>query len=404
MAVRDQGRVRLAGREFSLSWVRRYPDRARVQMERARAELGHGLCLCDPQNPLRLVIRRREGRHYLAVWPGEGPRHRQRCPFYDDAPQAGSGDSGRRRAAIEQDHSGVSISLDVAMRTRTPQASPDPPKSPRPGGSRPGRARTRLLGMLHWLWESADLHTWRPGNPTSGEWGRCVHRLRAATAGVRVNQMDLDQVLHVVPPYTPERATSHTRELEAWRGRLGAGERRGLVVGEIREVTPSRYGHQVRLRHLARPLFLRTELLERVRRSFRHAWADQVPKGARRVVLAAVEATRGGHLQVVDLAVMLTNRTYLPADSSHEVVMADALIRAGRPLVKPLTLASEAVVLPDFELLDTTPATCVEVWGMLDDADYAAHQQEKLAHYQRSGTPVIGWDVRGPLPDLCPGR
>lgn len=66
---------------------------------------------------------------------------------------------------------------------------------------------------------------------------------------------------------------------------------------------------------------------------------------------------------------MLTSGAYLPADSSHEVAMADWLVAHGRSLTKPWRYdpcgcsdSASTRVFPDFVLTDTDPATVVEVW------------------------------------------
>ncbi|NIB33423.1 DUF1173 domain-containing protein [Pseudonocardia sp. MCCB 268] len=47
-------------------------------------------------------------------------------------------------------------------------------------------------------------------------------------------------------------------------------------------------------------------------------------------MLALVSRSERGTFSAVAAAVMLTNAGFVPADSSHEVVMADALTAAGR--------------------------------------------------------------------------
>lgn len=49
---------------------------------------------------------------------------------------------------------------------------------------------------------------------------------------------------------------------------------------------------------------------------------------------------------------MLTNRACIPADSSHEIAMADALATAGRGYLKPLRYDTTAALFPDFVLTD----------------------------------------------------
>lgn len=126
-----------------------------------------------------------------------------------------------------------------------------------------------------------------------------------------------------------------------------------------------------------------------------------VPPGSEQILLALIQRSETGNLSIVAAATMLTNRRLVPADSGHEVVMADALAAAGRAFYKPLRYDGDADLLPDFVLTDTDPLTAVEVWGMLGRADYAARQRTKVAQYRLKQTPLIEWDPSGPLPDLA---
>jgi hypothetical protein len=123
-----------------------------------------------------------------------------------------------------------------------------------------------------------------------------------------------------------------------------------------------------------------------------------VPRIARRGIESS-EHPGAGYLKAIDMAAMLTARTYVPADSSHEITMATALADAGRSFVKPLRYDAQAETLPDFALLDCDPPVYVEVYGITGNAAYQARKQE-ARHYQQTGRPVIEWYIADPLPDL----
>ena len=55
---------------------------------------------------------------------------------------------------------------------------------------------------------------------------------------------------------------------------------------------------------------------------------------ARTVIILCVDRHAKGYLQVVDMALMLTNRRYIPCESSFEIQMADALEEGGRSFAR----------------------------------------------------------------------
>lgn len=398
------GQVRLAGQLVPATVVRTHPERFSQLLGRARAEVGHGECLCQPDRPQRLVIRCRAGRYHLATWPEHGHHHQAGCPWYRPDP-ALSGGRTATRAAIEISETGAAIRLSAPLRVRTAPIRPSPVPARDQAGATPGSSRRGLglVALLHWLWEDSGLSTWHPQS-TRRTWSACHRRLVDQTVDGTINGQRLGDVLYVVPPYRPDAADRHAAAYNRFTtrlGRRGIGRQRGLVLGEVRAVEPTEHGVRIRLAHLRAPLYASRGLLDRVRRSHRPAFAaasDTSP--ARRVALCLVDRSLRGYVIVEDLAVQLCTPAYIPVESGPELRMAAALIAAGRAFVKPLRYDTAAAVFPDFILVDTTPPTVVEVWGIHSRADYERRKRTKQAYYRNAGQPLLEWDTANPLPDL----
>ncbi|MFE5863202.1 DUF1173 family protein [Streptomyces virginiae] len=395
-------RIQLAGRTVDLGAVRDNPVSYARLFERARSEVGHALCLCRPTWRLRLVIRAtRSGRYHVAGWPGEGDQHLARCPFHKIAPSL-TGRSGYASEAIKE--SGVGTSIRFAAPLRRQLEAPTPGRAPRaseaPAG--PSRRAVGLLGLLHWLWEEARLTSWEPGESVT--WRDCHAGLEMQVDTCSINGQPAASALHIVPPFRPENAVRNETELAAFEerlGRRGSSEYRGLILGEARAVEPTQFGVRISLAHQRRPLFASAALAERVRRSHPHVFSDAAGPSARRIALALVDRHPKGYLTVSNMALMLTNGSYIPADSSYEVRMADHLIAARRPFTKPLRYdAANEDVFPDFVLRDTDPATYVEVYGVRGREEYERRKRVKQRYYRDHGIPVIEWDVAAKIPDV----
>lgn len=397
------GRIQLAGRTVQLAWLREHSTQAAPLFARARAEVGHAWCLC--RGPaLRLVIRcTRAGRYHVAGWPGEGDQHDPNCPFH----KLGPGLSGRDRystGAIREADDGVFIRLATSLTSPLTQPETHDGTPEETGHETGSRRSVGLLGLLHWLWEQARLNV---SHPQAGRltWHTCHARLRQQLRDVTINGRGTDEALYVVPPFTPAAADANAAALDAFRatlGRHGTTERRALVLGQIKEVAPTPYGVAYRLAHQRTPLYARAALHARATRSYRHALGKTAAEhGATRIALFVVERSPKGHLIAVDLAAMLTTSTYIPADSSHEVVMADALAACRRAFIKPLRYDTADAVLPDFVLTDVAPAAYVEVYGIHGREAYDRRKAEKREFYQRQQGQLIEWDVAQPLPVLA---
>ncbi|MFC9816505.1 DUF1173 family protein [Streptomyces virginiae] len=396
-----EGRVRMGGRILPLARLRENAAEFAALFSRAKAEVGHAECMC--QNPtLRLVIRcSRAGRYHLAGWPGDGERHDAACPFHKLAPGL-SGREAYSAEAIREGDNGVSIRLDTVLA----RSLAEPPVAKTSGEHQEGgRARRTvgLLGLLHWLWEESQLTAWHP-RWRRRNWWICHARLCDQIEGCFINQDPASSTLHIVPPFHPDTAERTTAAFEAFKARLGRHglkEHRGLMLGEIRTVTPTQYGVRFALAHQRAPLYASTALHQRVVRSYRSAFAEAADEqDARRVGLFLVELSPKGHLNIVDMAAMLVNRLYIPADSSHEVAMGNALAASGRAFVKPVRYDGTDAVFPDFVLTDVVPHAYVEVYGIRGRESYEQRKSVKQAYYQRRGAHLIEWEVAEPMPDL----
>ncbi|MGW4527858.1 DUF1173 family protein [Amycolatopsis sp. NPDC004378] len=396
--------MRLADRVVAVADVKQHPDRYTSLFGRARSEVGHAVCLCRTDQVVRLVIRCRAGRYHLANWPAGGHQHAPGCSWYR-SPSSMSGRSAYDDAISTSDD-GTSIRLSIPMIVRGAAAAPaetPPPPAAAPGSVASVRRSLGLLAFLHFLWESAQLNVWHP-RERARNWRTCRALLDEQAGDCRVNRLALADALWIVPPFQREHAEQINAAWERYMGRLttaGRVHRRGLVLGEIRAVEPTDYGVRIRLAHQRAPLFASTTLMDRVHRSYPSVFSEQAGQaGRRQVVLAMIERSRRGYPTVVDLAAMLTTGSYLPADSSHEAEMADALAAAGRAFVKPLHYDGADAVFPDFVLVDEDPETYVEVWGVRGRESYEARKRAKQTFYRESGRTLLEWDVRGPLPEL----
>lgn len=306
--------VRLAGREIPVSLLRDHPDWFRGLFPRARAEDGYGICLCRSDDPPHLVNRKRNGRHHLAMWPSQGHLHVPACRWYRPE-RALSGRTLYTGAAVAANDSGIESRLADSLITKTTAHKKEKRIATSASGtSQESRQSFGLLGLIHFLWEQAQLTLWHPGDGLRS--GRTCHdRLREQTRACSINGIDLDTALHIVPPFRAGVADVNALAWESFIGHLGrakSGHCRGLVLGELRDITPTTKGIRVRLAHTRAPLFASRQLGDRVRGSYRHAFTCAAEeRKSHRVALCLVHRSKrgsccdrrhGGHADVRCLA------------------------------------------------------------------------------------------------------
>ncbi|UIF89251.1 DUF1173 family protein [Cupriavidus sp. UYPR2.512] len=394
---RIEQRIDLGGQALVLDDILQDPVRHRKWFELARASHGHARCLCVPGGR-RLQIRLREGLYHLAVWPEDALSHHGKCTFRMRA-EAETGRAGYGKGAIiEKPDGSVDIHADVPLKVRVEAKTGPTQRNEEPKSGGKTRAKVGMLGMLHSLWERAGLNEWRPG--WTRDWWRCRREL--INLDGKVNGEPMEDALYCVPAWRESERGAIEAAWAKFRSRLerqSAYRLRGLVVGELKSVELSKYSYKVKLKHHMHAFFVDKAILERAQQSAPSAAAQFDNPGAHIIMIMVVEVTRTGTLKGVDLSFMLTSRDFIPADSSYEMQMADALVDAGRAFTKPLRYDGEAE-FPDFRLQDEDGECVVEVWGLMGNPDYELRKEEKIKSYQARGVQVIEWDTRGPMPAL----
>ncbi|WP_157227776.1 DUF1173 family protein [Nocardia asiatica] len=386
------------------SAVRDDPDGYVPLLSRAWADKSAECLCCDKL--LRLVTRRRGGSYSLAVWPHGGYAHQAWCAFHRLDPEL-SGQSAYTDAAIRRGEDGTTTIRFAAPLVSSPVQAASTPST---ASSEPGvnRSRLGLLALLHFLWEEAALNAWH-GGTRRRPWQEVVSALGEQLADCVINNQPAAEFLYLV------HRRSSIGDFDRYLSRLRSDKarlRRGFVLGELKQTHLARDGGRTRpgagrlyryeLEHQrARQIFIRESLHERLQSSYRHAFSQAaVDAGGRRVMLAYIERSRDGYAVAIDAAVMLTNRDWIPSDSSYEVRAADELARVGRRYIKPLRYDGSAV-FPDYILTDENPPAYFEVWGRPGLLDYEQRRREKRRHYRNSGARLHEWTVTEPMPSLA---
>jgi hypothetical protein len=407
-------RVLAAGTSFGIEEYEVEPHAFSALLQRAKTEHGHALCLCTTPNP-QLVIRRVRGergdRFLLASWPKKGAGHAPGCRFHhseEDYEKA----RAKRLAAVQHSDDGFAIKPEFSLRRMN--AAPEPPESRREpeGGGAPHAQRDSLslLATLEFLWHEAGLHQFIPGS--ARRWAQIAQRLDTVLAQGRLGGQLLSQLCWLVPPYELDSQAEVAQRFEAMIARFRRTEDMTpsfLVLGEVKEVTAvTPRSIRTMLRHQARPVWmfnsLGRALAQRhpIAESQLRAAAQQQQITGRVVGLYLVELSDKGHLWARDAALLTCSREYLPCDSSYEVDLANRMSEAGRRFDKPMRIDLQEDLLPDFELLDTTPPRPMEVWGR-DDQEYNEHKAVKRERYRARGAALWEWEAwRDALPPPLP--
>lgn len=342
---------------------------AAEQLEAAYRSRTRLHCTCTTARP-PMYLARAGGRLIAKRMPGTGHLHAPGCETYAP-PEELSGLGHVAGQAITHDpKTGLDVlRLGVRLSAREGRApEPAAPGSEDAGAVAATRKRLTLRGLLHYLWDEAGLSTWSPRMERKRHWGVVSYHLGQAARSAQVKSAPLTDRLYIPPPWTPEKkATLAAQRTIAWAGataRPGRAQTFMVAIGEVKAIEPSRFGHRVTLKHMPdAALFIDEKMHSRLRKAFAaelELW--EADENGHLLAIATFGVGKGGSATVEEMALMMTDRRWLPYDTPLTRTLHDIAASEHRRFRVSLRYNLNAdVTLPVLVLTDTTPATAVYI-------------------------------------------
>lgn len=331
----------------------------------AKGQLRHvrPRCLCQPEGVPMYIARLRDG-FIVKRMPFTGHCHAPDCGSYE--PPLEMSGRGEVAPAIREDLTTgcTALRVDFALCQRPGRAVPMAADEPRGSARSPG-SRLTLRGLLHYLWEQAELNRWHPGFEGRRPWAAVRRHVLRAAQTTLVGGQPLAQRLYVPEVFSAEqREVLAQRRRQQWASALprpGQPQPLLLVLAELKQLLPARYGHQAVLKHLPDLAFgLDAALARRLTRRFEAVLATwSADSRLHLVLLATAVLSEHGLPSLVEVTLMLTTAAWLPVDNAWEAQLLNSLVHEGRRFSKPMRYQLTAAErLPTAVLADTeTPPT-----------------------------------------------
>lgn len=365
-------------------------------------------CLCQPGQPgIDMYVARLLDGYIIKRMPNTGSLHATSCPSYE--PPAGFSGLGPLvgTAIIENPTTGeTTLKLDFPM-FKLPGRTAQPPAPSSSSSVVAHGHRLGLRALLHYLWDQAELTHWKPGFAGRRTWGTVRKHLLQAAENKFVHGHALLGRLYIPEVFSVEqRDAIQARRQQLWARaapRHGQPQPLMLMVGEVKDISPARYGHKAVIKHLPDQVFaLDDALYRRLCRSYEHQltlWGTE--PDLHLLVIATFRVSEAGTPGVVELSLMLTTAHWLPVDDGWDKQLVAALVRQGRSFIKSLrynTPGSHALVCAS--LLDCGTAPCPLFIDREDDQD-ASLPADSAVPMPDTDTPIWRWTPAfGDMPAL----
>ena len=344
------------GQKFEAGEIGFQPLLARAYRNRVRP-----MCLCSVE-PVPVYITCLGGTFVLKRMPCTGGLHAVDCLHYE--PPEGMSGSADIGAAISEDrHTGLTeLNVDFSL-----SCTPSRPTSDRIASAvssiHTTRPRLSLRGLLQFLWNEAELTTWKPAFAGKRTWAVVRHHLLRAAENKVLNGQLLATVMFVPESFSvSDKAQIAARRADRLANRLmrpGQGQGKMIVIGEIKEILPARCAFNIVLKHLPDlPFSIEANVHRRMIQNFNDEvslWRS--PVDVHLVLAATFTLASGGHPMIDTMCLLTTSAKWIPADDAFELRLVDSLVHQCRSFRKFQRLNLKVPSLsPSAVLLDVKPA------------------------------------------------
>ena len=372
----------------------------------AHAEHHRPRCLCW-QGGIEMYVARLGDSFIVKRMPNTGSQHAPGCPSYEPPPEFSGLGQVLGSAITEDPATGeTTLKLDFSMskitgRSAMPTSDGDSDSVVSSG------TKLSLRGLLHYLWDQAELTRWQPGFAGKRTWGTVRKHLLLAAENKIARGDSLRSRLYIPEVFSVEhRDAISARRMAQWSQAVavpGKPQHLMLLIAEVKEIVPARYGFKAVVKHVPDHAFaLDEQLYRRLGRRFESALALWgAAEDINMVMIATFSVAATGIPTIVELSLMPVTRHWLPVEDGFEKQLIERLVADRRSFVKGLrynlgvgsTLASATLTDCD----DGAPLLFVAHAGIDEGARYLQVCDPLV--------PVWLWNPSsGAMPSLPPRR
>lgn len=363
------------------------------------------LCLC--RNPgIEMYVAKVDEKYLIKRMPNSGSDHAAACDSYEPPPEL-SGLGQVIGSAIQEnpDEGTTALKFDFALSKGASRSAPAPSGKETDSVKTDGNKLT-LRGTLHYLWEEAGFNRWAPTMAGKRSWYVIRKYLLQAAEDKTAKGASLAGMLYIPESFNAEKKNEITQRRMAQMMRIATPEkgtrRLMLVVGEVKELAQSRYGHKIVLKHLPDCHFMMNDdIHKRLLKRFDvelSLW--DALEGTHLLMIGTFGIGATGVASLEEVALMCVTENWIPFENTFEKMALDALTQQNRrfmkgmrynlPSTRPLACAVASDTEPEPIAMYVVPPGASE--------DYAAAVEDLIAE---SKLPSWKWAAGdAPMPPL----
>ncbi|BBL60904.1 DUF1173 domain-containing protein [Methylomonas koyamae] len=310
-------------------------------LARAYANKQRPLCLCMADG-VELYIAYAHERYWLKRMPNSGGHHHPGCESYEP-PAELSGLGQVYGSAIKENlDTGVTqLKFDFRLapgKSRTPALASETDEAAKPTSIKASEAKLGLRGLLHYLWEQSGWQRWAPATESRRNWHGLRKALLGACAGKVAKAMPLDEIVFIPETFILERKDEISARTAKSLACSDNQNRFRMLIGELKEIKPARFGHKLVIKHLPEhPFYLNDQTYKRMVKQFDAElllWRGI--ESSHLIVIATFSINQAGYAELDNLSLMNVSSQWIPFETADELALIEYLVAEGRSFSKCL--------------------------------------------------------------------
>jgi len=203
-------------------------------------------------------------------------------------------------------------------------------------------SRLSLRSTLHYLWEQAGFNKWTPAMAGKRSWRVIRKHLLAATSDKVAKGKPLPNQIYIPETFSQESKAAIKQNWLGLVARLSpksSGPKQLMIlIGEVKEITPARYGNQIVIKHAPDiRFFLPADLQKKMEKRF----ADELMfhqdlEDIHLVIMATFSINASGSANIEELTLMPVTSTWIPFETIHDKALIETLTEQQRRFTKGL--------------------------------------------------------------------
>jgi hypothetical protein len=299
-------------------------------------------CPCRTPGVEMYIAKIAEDRYVVKRMPNTGSLHSPDCESYEPPPElSGLGDMLGTAIKENIEDGFTELKFGFSM-SKVPgragiQKGNEVADSVKTEGN-----KLSMRSALHFLWEEAGFHKWAPAMTGKRTWFVIRKHLLQAAENKMVKGHPFLERLYIPEQFSVDHKDAITQRRIAHMSSMNSlqnGPRNLMIlIGEVKEIAPARYGHKIIVKHAADfPFMLNDDLHRRLLKRFaieHELW--EALDHIHLVVIATFSISAAGIASVEEIALMTVTENWIPFETIQDKAVIETLTTHNRRFMKGL--------------------------------------------------------------------